>query len=63
MFEDVYKGKVDKWQHEAANEFAANDRLFKQGKATHFAGIMQCYCDIQKENIGQKETAAMVFDV
>jgi hypothetical protein len=41
MFAEVYEDEEeDKWPHEAANEFAANDRLFKKGEPTHFAGVM-----------------------
>ena len=54
MFEDIYEGEIDDWQIEAANEFTANDKLFRDGKDTHFAGIMQCFCDREKKENGQK---------
>ena len=63
MFEDIYEGEIDDWQIEAANEFTANDKLFRDGKDTHFAGIMQCFCDREKKENGQKATEEKIFNI
>ena len=41
MFEDIYEGEIDDWQIEAANEFTANDKLFRDGKADFNAIVVE----------------------